>query len=58
MKTIKILQKVVKMHRNKNNTFLKNYKMIRFSAENFAKAKIHIRTISNRRLFWVRMTDV
>ena len=46
------------MHRNKNNTFLKNYKMIRFSAENFAKAKIHIRTISNRRLFWVRMTDV
>ena len=32
--------------------------MIRFSAENFAKAKIHIIAISNRRLFWVRMTDV
>ena len=43
---------------NKILSFVKYYKIVVITVENYSNAEVHTITIKNKELFWVKMIDV
>ena len=57
MKTLKVLEKLMEMHKVRKIIFLNKYKILKISAEAYAKNCVY-NIIDKEKMLWVRKKDI